>query len=72
MTYTRQGDQITLEMSIEDYETLLFIVGTAAGAIYNNRERFWRWIDFTNRLNTGNPNFAPYEIPDEYRQGGTR
>jgi len=28
---------------------------------------FYHWIDFVNRMNTGNPRFRPYEIPAEFQ-----
>ena len=69
MKYTENGGAITLEMSFDDYQTLLMMLGSAVGSVSQRRDpiRFWRWIDFTNRMNTGNPNFTPYDIPDEYR-----
>jgi hypothetical protein len=68
VTYTREGDTITLEMSLDDYERLLIMLGTALGVCHNDRPLFWRWVDFANRLNTGNPGFQPYEIPEEFRE----
>jgi hypothetical protein len=65
--YTRTGDTITLEMSAEDYERLLILLGTALAGCHKDGPSFWRWVDFVNRLNTGNPGFQPYEIPGEYR-----
>jgi len=69
MKYTEHGDTITLEMSRDDYEGLLLMLGFAAGAASRKGElhTYWRWIDFVNRLNDGNPRFTPYEIPEEFK-----
>lgn len=70
ITYTRQGDQVTLEMSGDDFDQLLMILGYAAGSAHRDREllTFYAWLDFTNRLNATNPSFTPYEIPEEYKR----
>ena len=69
MKYSTKADAIILEMSLEDYDLLLVMLGAAAGLAHQRGDevRFWRWIDFVNRMNAGNPNFTPYDIPDEYR-----
>lgn len=69
MKYIENGDTITLEMSFDDYSLLLIMLGAATGLAHQRGDevRFWRWIDFVNRMNAGNPNFTPYDIPDEYR-----
>jgi hypothetical protein len=69
VTYTQQGDKVTLEMTRENFEQLTFILGTALGNVTKQAgtgELFWNWLRFVNELNTGNPNFTPYEIPQEY------
>jgi hypothetical protein len=69
MKYTENGDTITLEMDREDYLLLLFLLGIAVGKNGGtDPARFWEWVDFVNRINTGNPNFLPYTIPDEYKK----
>ena len=70
MTYTRadtaDGARVTLEMSSDDFASLLLLVGYAAGAARGRGDMhmFWKWLDFVNRMNTGNPEFMPYEIPE--------
>jgi hypothetical protein len=66
MTYREDGPRITLEMSIEEWEELVIMTGFAAGAS-RDRDMFWRWIDFANRLNATNARFKPYELPKEYK-----
>ncbi len=66
VTYKRQGDDITLEMTVGDYEQLLMILGYAIGACSERSEQeFYLWLKFVNELNTGNPHYTPYEIPDD-------
>lgn len=70
MKYTRHGENITLEMTVDDYERLLVMMGFAlAGAMEKDRidgtKMAYRWLRFLNDLNNGNPNFTPYEIPKE-------
>jgi hypothetical protein len=73
MKYTEDGDRVTLEMDREDYNMLLLMLGYATGAASkeHNQAKFWRLIDFVNRLNADNPNFRPYEIPEEYAKPKT-
>ena len=66
MTYTENGDRITLEMTRDDYEMLLMMAGFAAGAS-RERAHFYMWLKFVNRLNETNPNFMQYEIPEAFR-----
>jgi hypothetical protein len=75
MTYTRQGDHVTLEMTRDDFDRLLIMVGCACGNAMRigGSRQFYSWLEFANELNNGNPDFTPYEIPEEYRtpqQGG--
>jgi hypothetical protein len=68
MICTVKGDQITIEMTRHDCEMLLWVCGLAAGSVRPAAPAvFWRIIEFANRLNEGNPNFTPYEIPEEFR-----
>jgi hypothetical protein len=73
MKYTRNGENVTLEMTQEDYERLTIILGYAVGGLRatGKEAEFWEWIDFVNRLNAGNPDFTPYTIPEQAK-GGAR
>jgi hypothetical protein len=66
MKYTEKGDTVTLEMSRADYGNLLLSIGIAAGTA-SDKKAFWGWMQFVNELNTGNPQFRPYEIPEEFK-----
>lgn len=45
-------------MSRDDYAQLLFMMGYATGKA--TPERLKRYLELTNRINQGNPNFTPY------------
>jgi len=69
MTYTQDGESVTLEMTRDDFAQLLFAIGSAAGAASSepDKRRFWSWLRFANEINSGNPAFTPYEIPAEFQ-----
>ena len=68
ITLTRKDSRVTLDMSEQDWEHLLFALGCALGAASNlDRSTFYGLLDLTNRLNQGNPESTPYEIPAENR-----
>ncbi len=66
MTYTAQNGRVTLEMTPDEFSRLLLALGYAAGAASKSEDKrmFWDWIELANEVNSGNPNFIPYEIPD--------
>jgi hypothetical protein len=63
MSYSEEGGQVVLRMSREDYQTLLIIMGYAMGGSF--------WVErnaalaFVNRLNSGNPNYTPYQVEEK-------
>jgi hypothetical protein len=65
--YTEDGDRVTLEMSRDDFERLLFIMSSACGAalVQGDRKQFYSWLDFANKINTTNPRWTPFEIPSD-------
>jgi hypothetical protein len=65
--YSREGETVTIRMSNADYQELLLCLGYSAGAVSATPRSFWSRIGLTNRLNAGNPQFQPYEIPEEFR-----
>jgi hypothetical protein len=72
LIYTQQGERVTLDMTRDDYDKLMLMLGYATGAANMAGELtlFWSWLRLANELNNGNPNFRPYEIPEEFRRGG--
>lgn len=69
MQYSKSGDTVRLEMAQEDYAQMLQMLGCAAGMAHRagDTRTFYAWIDFVNRLNAGNPDFRPYEIPEKFQ-----
>lgn len=70
--YSENEDgHVVLTMSREDYANLLISLGMAAGCALGQSSRndpsFGRMLAFVNRINQGNPNFTPYETPDDQR-----
>lgn len=70
---TEREGRVQLDMPRDDWETLLIMLGYALGAAGHSKdkEQFWRWVAFVNRLNATNPRFTPYEIPEEFRRKRT-
>ena len=59
------GDvQITLRS--EDYDLLLFALGTAVGGMLrsNGTELAYVFMRLANRMNQGNPSFIPYGVAE--------
>jgi hypothetical protein len=58
-------------MTRDEYDQLIVMLGFAIGAVSGSGDtaQFYRWLAFVNNLNATNPDFAPYEIPAEYRAG---
>jgi hypothetical protein len=64
--YKTDGETVTLTMTRDDYTRLLLHLGFAAGAIERaGGGRLCGSLALANRLNAGNPNWTPYEIPTE-------
>jgi len=66
VTVTIQGDRVSLDMTRDQYDSLMTMLGFALGAVMaqmDDRELFYSWLRFHNELNNGRPDFIPYEIP---------
>lgn len=57
VSYTRDGDRVTLTLSVDDWDALLIAVASTPVM------GLWRKTELANRLNEGNPAWTPYEIP---------
>ncbi len=68
MKHLRTPNKITIEMSPPEYLHLIFMVGCGAGMAHLRDQQhpgnFYDWIKLANDLNTGNPDFIKYEIPE--------
>lgn len=64
MSYSEQDGQVVLTMSREDYEWLLLMLGALTGYSMHGESMFSLsgLLAFVNRLNSGNPNFTPYQV----------
>jgi flagellar motor component MotA len=55
---------IALRITQDEWDELLIVLGgaTRATMVERDAERFKRTLRLVNRLNTGNPDFTPYEV----------
>jgi hypothetical protein len=67
MSYSESNGQVILTMSREDYERVLMVLGTAAGAAGIGRGvlSMKAVFELTNRLNEGNPHYTPYQVEEK-------
>ncbi len=68
--FKRENDVITITMSVENYDRVLMTLGFTAGCVKNagDEPAFWSIIRLCNDLNAGNPQYTPYEIPEEHAE----
>jgi hypothetical protein len=68
ISFRREGDVVSLVMSGDNYGRMMIALGYNAGLaeIAGDVKTFWSVIRFVNHLNAGNPDYAPYEIPEEF------
>jgi hypothetical protein len=51
---------------------LLIMLGAARACITEIApKRFWRWLSFINELNRTNPQFTPYQVPEDWQNDRT-
>lgn len=62
VSYSEQNGQVTLIMSREDFDTILFALGGYTCERMMAGESPQRILDLMNRLNDGNPNYRPYQV----------
>lgn len=67
MTFERSGDRITLTLTNELWERLLFALALATHAAFESEGRagLLRMLELANDLNEGNPHFTAYRLPPE-------
>lgn len=58
---------IALRVTQEEFDELLLVLGYAGGSAAREQNRWMlpMSLRLVNRLNTGNPDFRPYEVPGE-------
>lgn len=66
ITFTREGEKVTIEMSVDDWDSFLELTGAAMGRLSRagQIESFWKFARFVNEMNRTNPGFTPYAIPE--------
>jgi hypothetical protein len=68
MAYKREGDTITLAMTLTpgQWQELIFALGVAAGVHMKegNDGMFRSLVQLVNEMNVGNPDFVPYETSE--------
>lgn len=64
--YTREADgTVTLRMTPADYHFVLMATGHYGVGRYDSHQP--RGLAAVNRINRGNPQFTPYDVPDTYQ-----
>lgn len=63
--FRNAAGEIVLTMSEGDFELLLMALGYATGVVSMKKEPYGWLIGLVNRINENNPNFRPYQIPEE-------
>ncbi len=68
--FKRENGQITLVMSEANYCRILLALGMVTGLAHRVGEiqEFYGVLRLTNDLNAGNPQYTPYEIPEEHAE----
>ncbi len=67
MNFKQAGDRVTIEMSADEWDHVLLMLGQGAGMASKVGDRqFYRWIELANDMNSGNPNFVRFEIPARF------
>lgn len=62
MSYREESDgTVTLTLSRDDYELVLMALGIAIGCASRDGVPIQSWLELTNRINEGNPNYTPYK-----------
>jgi hypothetical protein len=67
ITFKREAGVVTIVMSDHDYARLLMALGYVAVRANHiaGKKEFYSIVRVINELNAGNPEFTPYEVPDE-------
>ncbi len=71
--YSEQNGIVTVRMTRDDWGFVVWNLGRIAGIdhVSEGRGALIRHLALLNRLEVGNPNYTPYEIPEnEFNAGG--
>ena len=56
----RENGRVIIDISDEEYVTLMIVIGYATGARSNNEPLPLSWIQLVDAINKDNPNWTPY------------
>jgi hypothetical protein len=62
--FTRQNDRIIIDISEDEFDSLLIALGYAIGARSTHEPLPYGWLRLANSINEGNPNWTPYKLPE--------
>jgi hypothetical protein len=65
VSWKREGDRVTIELSVDDFMLLMLVCGIATAAVANRNGIVVRpsaILRLVNVMNEGNLSFTPYEI----------
>jgi hypothetical protein len=62
--YSRDGDVVTLRMTLDDYQNLLVAIGYGHGAMMARGEAdaLTLGLSLADRINAGNPEYEAYNV----------
>lgn len=61
----RTPEGVTIELTSDQFDSLLLQLGYAAGAATLRGEPLHRFLRLVNAINEGNPDWTPYEVADD-------
>ncbi len=63
----RENGRVLIDISEDEFETLLIVIGYAVGARSLGEPLPHSWISLTNAVNEGNPRWTPYQVEEAKR-----
>lgn len=60
---------MTIELTQDEFESLLIALGVAVGTFMKQKDwaEVHRLMRLANAINRNNPNWTPYEVPEEQK-----
>jgi hypothetical protein len=60
--------EIIISLTRAEYSRLLLMMGFATGSAFKeDRYLAYRFMDLANRISRDNPDWKPYDIPEEFQ-----
>lgn len=60
----RENGRVLIDISTDDFNSLLLCLGYATGAARDKATRN-AWLRLANAVNEGNPDWTPYDVPEQ-------